>query len=255
MDSSTPHLASPQKRLRSDHDGDDEDKSQTKVGRVTVGVEGSSFMSSPLAPSWQDLQESSDNDIGPAVPSSVPKKKRRVLPYEKLYISALPSSPRYSKSLMHKDQLSFVTMTPSTDFLITSSVDGVVKFWKKVAIGIEAVKEFKAHVGEIKSVSVSQDGRTFATAGIDKTIKIFDVITFGTCTDFVNSTLSKTGQIFSWYCNWITYQDRYVGSTAEALQYHFWQCQKTSVIQLAFMMAEVIRQNLSTRWLVFIVVR
>ena len=125
--------------------------------------------------------ESSDDDIGPAIPTSASNKKRRVLPYEKLYISALPSSPRYSKSLMHKDQLSFVTMTPFTDFLITSSVDGVVKFWKKVAVGIESVKEFKAHVGEIRSVNVSQDGRSFATAGIDKTIKIFDVITFGMC--------------------------------------------------------------------------
>ncbi|MCJ1247038.1 hypothetical protein MMC30_004249 [Trapelia coarctata] len=121
---------------------------------------------------------SSGDDIGPALPSSVPKKKRRKLPYEKLYLSALPSSPRYSKSLMHKDQLSFVTMTPLTDFLITSSIDGFVKFWKKVVDSIEFVKEFKAHVGEIRSVSVSQDGRSFATAGVDKTVKIFDVITF-----------------------------------------------------------------------------
>ena len=82
---------------------------------------------------------------------------------------------------MHKDQLSFVTMTSLTEFLITSSVDGMVKFWKKIAVGIEFVKEFKAHVGEIRSVSVSQDGRSFATAGVDKTIKIFDVITFGMC--------------------------------------------------------------------------
>ncbi|KAL8713557.1 MAG: hypothetical protein Q9220_002419 [cf. Caloplaca sp. 1 TL-2023] len=121
---------------------------------------------------------SSEDDLGPALPTSAPKKKRRKLPYEKLYISALPSSQRYSKSLMHKDQLSFVTITPYTDYLITSSVDGVVKFWKKVAVGIEAVKEFKAHVGEIRSVSVSQDGRSFATAGADKTVKIFDIITF-----------------------------------------------------------------------------
>lgn len=131
----------------------------------------------PLANRYID--GSSDDDFGPALPSAAPKKKRRKLPYEKLYISALPTSPRYTKSLMHKDQLSFVTVTPFTDFLITSSVDGVVKFWKKVAVGIESVKEFRAHVGEIKCVSVSQDGRSFATAGADKTIKIFDVITFG----------------------------------------------------------------------------
>ncbi|KAK7970740.1 hypothetical protein PG996_000830 [Apiospora saccharicola] len=121
---------------------------------------------------------SSDDDMGPQLPSAAPKKKRRVLPYEKLYISALPKSNRYSKSLMHKENLSFVTVTPLTDFLITSSVDGVVKFWKKVVDDIEFVKEFKAHQGEIKSVSVSQDGRSFATTGADKTVKIFDVITF-----------------------------------------------------------------------------
>jgi len=81
---------------------------------------------------------------------------------------------------MHRDQLSFITVTPHTDFLITSSVDGVVKFWKKMAIGVEFVKEFQAHVGDIKSASVSSDGRSFATGGVDKTIKIFDVVTFGT---------------------------------------------------------------------------
>jgi len=122
---------------------------------------------------------SEDDDFGPLLPSSVPRKKRRVLPYEKLYISALPLSPRYSKSLMHKEQLAFVTFTPFTDFLITSSVEGTVKFWKKTEVGIESVKEFRAHSGEIISVSVSQDGRSFATAGVDKTVKIFDVVTFG----------------------------------------------------------------------------
>jgi peptidylprolyl isomerase domain and WD repeat-containing protein 1 len=121
---------------------------------------------------------SSDDEMGPQLPSAAPKKKRRILPYEKLYISALPKSERYSKSLMHKEQLSFLTMTPLTDFLITSSADGAVKFWKKGNQGIEFVKEFKAHVGEIQSVSVSADGRSFATAGVDKSIKIFDVITF-----------------------------------------------------------------------------
>ncbi|OAA48640.1 cyclophilin-type peptidyl-prolyl cis-trans isomerase [Metarhizium rileyi] len=127
----------------------------------------------------QDAADSSsDDDMGPQLPSEAPKKKRRVLPYEKLYVSALPKSARYSKSLMHKEQLLFITWTPLTEFLITASIDGVVKFWKKIAQGIEFVKEFKAHNGEIKTVSVSKDGRSFATAGIDETVKIFDVITF-----------------------------------------------------------------------------
>lgn len=69
-------------------------------------------------------------------------------------------------------------MTPHTDFLITSSIDGVVKFWKKDFGGIEFVKEFRAHTAEIRSVNVSADGRSFATAGADNTIKIFDVVTF-----------------------------------------------------------------------------
>ena len=116
--------------------------------------------------------------MGPQLPSEAPKKKRRVLPHEKLYVAALPKSARYSRSLMHKEQLLFVTWTPITEFLITSSIDGVVKFWKKIAQGIEFVKEFRAHNGEIKSVSVSQDGRSFATAGADDSVKIFDVVTF-----------------------------------------------------------------------------
>lgn len=115
----------------------------------------------------------------PLLPSQAPQKKRRTLPHEKLYLAALPKANRYSKSLMHRDTIPFVTVTPHTDFLITSSVDGIVKFWKKQAAGIEFVKQFRAHVGEIRGVSVSADGRSFASIGVDNTVKIFDVTTFG----------------------------------------------------------------------------
>jgi peptidylprolyl isomerase domain and WD repeat-containing protein 1 len=124
-------------------------------------------------------ESSSDDDLGPALPVAAPKKKKRKLPHEKLYISALPASPRYYKSLMHREQVSYAIITPYTDFLITTSVDGVVKFWKKSTEGVEFVKEYKAHNGEITSVSVSQDGRSFATAGVDGTVKIFDVPAYG----------------------------------------------------------------------------
>ncbi|KAF2454807.1 peptidyl-prolyl cis-trans isomerase cypE [Lineolata rhizophorae] len=133
--------------------------------------------------SWSPLilnadTSSSDDDFGPALPAAAPKKKKRKLPYEKLYIAALPAASRYAKSLMHRDQLCFTTFTPFTDFLITSSMDGVVKFWKKVSGDVEFVKEFRAHTKEITSVSVSADGRSFATCGADRTIKVFDVVTF-----------------------------------------------------------------------------
>ncbi|KAF8472807.1 peptidyl-prolyl cis-trans isomerase cypE [Kalaharituber pfeilii] len=114
----------------------------------------------------------------PLLPDQAPKKKRKVLQHEKLYLEALPKGTKYSKSLMHRDTIAFVTVTPHTDFLITSSVDGVVKFWKKQSVGIEFVKMFRAHVGEIRGVSVSADGRSFASIGMDKTVKIFDVVTF-----------------------------------------------------------------------------
>jgi peptidylprolyl isomerase domain and WD repeat-containing protein 1 len=133
-----------------------------------------------MAPAAQtgDDSSSDEDDFGPALPSSAPKKKKRKLPYEKLYVAALPTAQRYAKSLMHREQLCFTTLTPHTDFLITSSIDGVVKFWKKDFGGVEFVKEFKAHTGEIRSVSVSADGRSFATCGADNTVKIFDVVTF-----------------------------------------------------------------------------
>ena len=125
--------------------------------------------------------DSSDDDFGPALPSSVPPKKKRKLPYEALYVEALPKGVRYSKSLMHKDQVASVTVASSpADFVITTSIDGVVKFWKKAATGIEFAKEYRAHSGRIQSSSISADGAAFATAGDedDKTIKLFDVVTF-----------------------------------------------------------------------------
>lgn len=128
-----------------------------------------------------DHESSSDDDFGPALPSSVPPKKKRRLPYESLYVEALPRGQRYSKSLMHKEQVATITVAPSpADFIITTSIDGVVKFWKKIATGIEFAKEYRAHNGPILSTSISADGTAFASAGDedDKTIKLFDVITF-----------------------------------------------------------------------------
>lgn len=129
----------------------------------------------------KDADSSSDDDVGPMLPSAAPpKKKRRILPHEALYVAALPKGTRYSKSLMHKDQLAFVAFTPRTDFLITASIDGQVSFWKKTSGGetVEFVKQFKAHTDEIRSTSTSWDGRSFASCARDGTVKVWDVVTF-----------------------------------------------------------------------------
>jgi peptidylprolyl isomerase domain and WD repeat-containing protein 1 len=164
------------KRSRAEMEAQDQDMKEPVVKADNGSHAFRSSRAKQLTPA--DDSSSDDDDFGPALPSSAPKKKKRKLPYEKLYIAALPAAQRYSKSLMHRDQLAFTTFTPYTDFLITSSIDGVVKFWKKDFGGIEFVKEFKAHTGEIRSVNVSADGRSFATSGSDNTVKIFDVVTF-----------------------------------------------------------------------------
>ncbi|KAG7292350.1 hypothetical protein NEMBOFW57_002385 [Staphylotrichum longicolle] len=53
---------------------------------------------------------SSDDDMGPQLPSAAPKKKRRVLPFEKLYFGPSQVDALF-QSLMHKEPLAFVTMT------------------------------------------------------------------------------------------------------------------------------------------------
>lgn len=78
---------------------------------------------------------------------------------------------------MHRDVITHL-VTTVTDFVITASVDGHVKFWKKMEEGIEFVKHFRSHLGAINSLTVNSTGTYLSTASIDKSVKIFDVINF-----------------------------------------------------------------------------
>lgn len=80
---------------------------------------------------------------------------------------------------MHRDVVNFVTVTSGTEFIITTSVDGHLKLWKKQEIGIEFVKHYRAHLQQIIGVSASVDGAMFASVSEDGTAKVFDVINFG----------------------------------------------------------------------------
>ncbi|XP_066912739.1 peptidylprolyl isomerase domain and WD repeat-containing protein 1-like [Clytia hemisphaerica] len=119
-------------------------------------------------------EEDSDDMIGPM---PVPVKKRKVLEFEQTYLKNLPSAETYEKSFMHRDTVTHVHVT-KTDFIITASCDGHVKFWKKQEAEIEFVKHFRAHLGPIESSCVSNDGSIYASVGADKALKVFDVINF-----------------------------------------------------------------------------
>jgi len=131
----------------------------------------------------QAAEDDEDDDVGPMPVSAetggngAVKKKRKVLPHEKLYLDHLPSADRYHKSFMHRDVVNFCVMT-KTDFLLTTSIDGHLKLWKKQEQGIEFVKHYRAHLAPIVGVSASSDGQLFASISEDGTAKVFDVVNF-----------------------------------------------------------------------------
>ncbi|PWN32820.1 uncharacterized protein FA14DRAFT_149530 [Meira miltonrushii] len=111
------------------------------------------------------------------------------------FLDALPSATRYYRSLMHRDVLTFVLLTPHTDFLLTASADGHVKFWKKQEQGIEFVKNYRAHLAPVTGLCCSADGSLAASISSDGTAKIYDVVNF----DLINMIkLNHTPRACCW---------------------------------------------------------
>ena len=106
------------------------------------------------------------------------KKRTRVLAHESLYLTKLPNADAYERSLMHRDIVNFVCVSSRSGFVVTTSIDGHVKFWRKTTTGVEFVKHFRAHLGAIVAVSLSFDGLYFASCGVDGGLKVFDVVNF-----------------------------------------------------------------------------
>lgn len=86
-------------------------------------------------------------------------------------LGALPNSEMYERSFMHRDHVTHVIVTAS-DFVVTGSRDGQVKFWKKMQKGIEFVKHFRAHLAPIACMSDTADGTLLATTAADKAYKV-----------------------------------------------------------------------------------
>ena len=62
---------------------------------------------------------------------------------------------------------------------MTASCDGHIKFWKKQESGIEFVKHFRSHMGNIQNLCCNISGTHLASISNDKSMKIFDVENFG----------------------------------------------------------------------------
>ena len=121
--------------------------------------------------------DSDDDFVGPSIGDAQPQKKRKVLEYEHVYLDNIPSGINYERSFMHRDLVTHVLVTP-TDFVITASQDGHIKFWKKQEVSIEFVKHFRAHLGVINDAVVNANGSLLATVAGDKAVKVFDVVNF-----------------------------------------------------------------------------
>jgi peptidylprolyl isomerase domain and WD repeat-containing protein 1 len=84
----------------------------------------------------------------------------------------LPNSEQYEASYMHRDMVSLCLVCPFHDYLITTSIDGNVKFWKKEWHGIEFVKHFRASLGPIVAADCSTDGNLLVCGSADKGLKV-----------------------------------------------------------------------------------
>eukprot|EP00906_Rhabdomonas_costata_P023244 RCo033472 len=111
--------------------------------------------------------------------SAALKKRKCALSSERSYANALPNGLMYERSYMHRDTVSHVLVTPVTDFVVTCSVDGHLKFWKKLPKDIIFVKHFRPHLSAITAVALScWDGQLLCTTSADRSVKVFDVINF-----------------------------------------------------------------------------
>jgi len=117
-----------------------------------------------------------------------------------LLAARLPTADMYETSYMHRAQVTHVVATSKTDFVVTASAEGFVKFWKKVPEGIEFIKGYHAHQKEVVGLSLSPDGRRLCSVGLDSTLKFYDVLNFDMTRvidlDFIPSTcvwISRSG--------------------------------------------------------------
>jgi len=97
---------------------------------------------------------------------------------------------------MHRDFVTHIVST-KTDFIISASKDGQLKFWKKSPHLIEFVKRYKAHIGGVSGMSASADGELLCTTSAsDGTFKTYDVTIFGMLTISLEPSSSRSVVVY-----------------------------------------------------------
>jgi len=119
------------------------------------------------------------------------KKRRRMAQAKEVFTSSLvaqlPSGEMYERSWMHRDVVTRVCVLAKTDFVVTSSTDGVVKFWKHVRgkAPLEFVKMFLAHAAPVSTLTPSPDCEQLVTfSAKEGSLKLFLVTTFNMISAF-----------------------------------------------------------------------
>jgi len=121
--------------------------------------------------SLDEGEQASDEDL-------IVNTAKRSKPLRSLLAETLPCAENYEISYMHRDVVSHVVVARSSEFILTGSTDGHIKFWRKMQSSIEFVKHFQAHLGPLHSLVVSADDRRLLTTSADQMIKIFDILIF-----------------------------------------------------------------------------
>lgn len=93
-----------------------------------------------------------------------------------IYMDNLVASNKYEKSYMHRDILSMILSIEASNFIITVSEDGILKFWKKLFLGIDFIKQYKAHIAKPTGLAHTVNGQYLVTCcDKDCMLKTFDI--------------------------------------------------------------------------------
>ena len=70
-------------------------------------------------------------------------------------------------------------MSQKYDYIVSVSVEGILKFWRKIQSGVEFVKTYRAHAGRVSCIALSANEQKLASVSPkDMSLKIFDVANF-----------------------------------------------------------------------------